>query len=101
MSGKGVVDSIAARNLDLVVTALVKCKVSKCNESGLISHTANFVIVKALMTGVIQKASDVTKDDNIDFDMSRESNLLTYTDIVEPTAVVAAKDEEEVKSGFS
>jgi hypothetical protein len=95
MSGKGVVDSIAARNLDLVVTALVKCKVSKCNESGLISHTANFVIVKALMTGVIQK------DDNIDFDMSRESNLLTYTDIVEPTAVVAAKDEEEVKSGFS
>jgi hypothetical protein len=56
VSMKYVVDAIAARCLDLVVTVLVKCQVLKCSESGLIRHMTNCLIVEALMMGVVSKS---------------------------------------------
>jgi hypothetical protein len=57
---KEVVDMLAVRGKDLLIKATVKCKVSKCNDRGVVSHFAKCIILNASIVGAVPKAEEDT-----------------------------------------
>jgi hypothetical protein len=51
---------------DLVINAILKCKVSRCTENGRFTYTTNCIIDKALMMGLAPKHTTMDKQSGID-----------------------------------